>query len=158
MKALLKFVQDRPKWIVIFLLFVSLSISLFFYSERTRCPTANWPSIDRGEDAKNLDPSRLSPASVTTEINPYGSILQPFDFYVNGDFLTGQLRPGVMSHHYGNITVAGHYHGSGTYVYYLPDEDAFYLWGDDYMGHIDGMVGPFRGDPRCILPQAISNG
>jgi hypothetical protein len=91
--------------------------------------------------------------------DPYFSPETPWHFYEQVEYPSldaGIVRSGVISHHYRYMTVADHYQGTGTYVYYLPRESIFYLWGDDFMGHHDGMVGPFQGDPRIILPKAGS--
>ena len=71
------------------------------------------------------------------------------------------LRPDVMMRHYPNALVGDalsrhdsfrlHHRYTGTYVFYLPRQNVFYLWGDCGMSHFDGVSGPFEGDPRLVL-------
>lgn len=42
-------------------------------------------------------------------------------------------------------------HGHYTTVYYLPKKDEFYIHSDCGMGHADGFLGPFPGNPKAIL-------
>jgi|ETNmetMinimDraft_26_1059896.scaffolds.fasta_scaffold63677_1 hypothetical protein len=41
--------------------------------------------------------------------------------------------------------------GMATTIFYLTDENVFYVLCDCGQGHIDGYQGPFTGDPRIIL-------
>jgi hypothetical protein len=68
-----------------------------------------------------------------------------------GDMRRSTLRPGVVMHHYPYASFDGHFRGTGTYVFYLPERQIFYLWGDCHMGHADLGQGPFAGDPRVVL-------
>jgi hypothetical protein len=61
------------------------------------------------------------------------------------------LHPDVMMHHYPHALFEGHYRSTGTYVFYLPKQKVFYLWGDCVMGHADEVAGPYAGDPRLVL-------
>jgi hypothetical protein len=61
------------------------------------------------------------------------------------------LRPGVMMHHYPHALFERHYRGTGTYVFYLPQQNVFYLWGDCAMDHGDEVAGPYAGDPRLLF-------
>ena len=116
-----------------------------------------WPTLGSEEATFNIDPQLLpTPGTpgLRTYTDPYFSPLTPSHFYQElsyPDLLEGKLVRGVIVYHYPYVTVAGHYRGSGTYVYYLPRQSLFYLYGDDYMDHNDGMVGPFDGDPRITL-------
>ena len=132
---------------------------LYFMIYDSHSLTDNWPSIGSVEQTINIDPNLLELAEIddsTPMVDPFYSRLTPFDFYIDwkvGDPTEGQLRPDVILHHYPYLTVANHYQATGTYVYYLPHDNIFYLWGDDWASHFDGMVGPFSGDPRIVLPQ-----
>jgi len=44
-------------------------------------------------------------------------------------------------------------HGSvlGTTVYYIAPDNQFYFQSPCLMGHNDGVIGPFPGDPRAVL-------
>jgi hypothetical protein len=119
---------------------------------------SGWPSLQGNIDSRQLPtPSVLSGP---VQIDPYGSRLSPAQFYEEltslSELRTGKLLSGVVMHQYPEVTVGGHFFGTGTYVYYLPDENVFYLFGDDYMDHIDGVIGPFTGDPRVLLPEYIT--
>jgi hypothetical protein len=66
------------------------------------------------------------------------------------------LRPDVMMRHYPDALVGDgslwlHHRYTGTYVFYLPRQNVFYLWGDCGMNHSDEVRGPFAGDPRLVL-------
>ncbi len=61
------------------------------------------------------------------------------------------LRSEVMMHHYPDVLVNGHNRRTGTYVFFLPKQEIFYLWGDCHMSHGDAVIGPFIGDPRVVL-------
>jgi hypothetical protein len=61
------------------------------------------------------------------------------------------LRPGIIMHHYPQVLFERHHSSTGTYVFYLPKQKLFYLWGDCGMGHADLVQGPFAGDPRSVL-------
>jgi len=61
------------------------------------------------------------------------------------------LRPDVLMHHYPHALFDWHYLVTGTYVFYLPKQNVFYLWGDCGMDHADELSGPFAGDPRVVL-------
>ena len=125
-------------------------------------PTPEWPILGNGSRRFDIDPDLLQLVvsdHTPAYTDPYFSPEMPWQFYEQVEYSkldAGIVRSDVISHHYRYMTVAGHYHGTGTYIYYLPRENIFYLWGDDYMGHHDGMVGPFQGDPRIILPEAGS--
>lgn len=67
-----------------------------------------------------------------------------------GGVRNNKLRDGVIKYHICR-TVNGHYR-SGTNVYYLVKKKVFFLNGDCGMNHMDGMIGPFVGDPRKVLP------
>jgi hypothetical protein len=41
--------------------------------------------------------------------------------------------------------------GIVTKIYYLSDENVFYVICDCLQGHGDGIQGPFQGDPRIVL-------
>jgi hypothetical protein len=125
-------------------------------------PTPEWPILGNESRRFDIDPNLLQTVdsgNTPAYIDPYFSPEMPWQFYERVEYPnldSGIVRSDVMLRHYRYVTVAGHYHGTGTYVYYLPREDIFYLWGDDFMGHHDGIVGPFQGDPRIILPEAGS--
>jgi hypothetical protein len=61
------------------------------------------------------------------------------------------LRPGITMHHYPGVLFGRHHLSSGTYVFYLPKQKVFYLYGDCAMGHADLVQGPYAGDPRVVL-------
>lgn len=42
-------------------------------------------------------------------------------------------------------------HGLYTTVYYLPNADEFWVHSDCEMGHADGFLGPFKGNPKVLL-------
>jgi len=110
----------------------------------------------------DIQTTQLTPASTSTErlyLDPYYSARTPLDFYVDDPAKSlneRELRANVEHHVYPHMTVQGHYFGTGTHVFYLPNDGSFYLWGDDYMSHFDGVVGPFAGDPRTELLRAAS--
>ena len=121
-----------------------------------------WPPLGAACAWVNVDLSLLDPAreiASVRSLDPSRSGELPIAFYEEWSSAnpeSGELRPGIIMHHYETMTVAGHYFATGTYVYYLERDGVFYLWGDDMMGHFDGMVGPFSGDPRRMLPGATS--
>lgn len=117
---------------------------------------------------QNIDPKQLKIASDfvdTPATNPYlDTSERPKDPYrrrllaylytvsvVPGRIPLFKLRAGVIKYHT-CFTVSGHYL-EGTDVYYLPKEKVFFLNGGCAMNHFDGVVGPFVGDPRVILPK-----
>ena len=124
--------------------------------------TPEWPVLGNKSRRFDINPGLLQAVisgNMPAYTDPFSSAEMPWQLYEQLEYPNldeGSLRSDVMSHHYRYVTVAGHYHGTGTYIYYLPRENVFYLWGDDFMGHHDGMVGPFIGDPRIILPEAGS--
>jgi hypothetical protein len=124
--------------------------------------TPEWPVLGTESQRFDIDPGLLQTVvsgNAPAFTDPYFSPEMPWQFYEQVDYPNleaGIVRSDVILRQYRHVTVAGHYHGTGTYVYYLPRENIFYLWGDDFMGHHDGMVGPFRGEPRIILPEAGS--
>ena len=144
----------------------SLAALLLVASCQSNSTTSpEWPPLGSEDAPFNIDPQLLATPGTTnlpTYADPYFSPLMPWQFYQElpyPDLEKGTLLSGVIMYHYPYVTyvtVARHYRGSGTYVYFLPNESLFYLYGDDYMDHHDGMVGPFAGDPRIILPQAGS--
>lgn len=114
----------------------------------------------------DIDTSLLKPAegfADYVELDPYYSREWPTRFYVDtshGAWPDNRknLRENVILHIYPYLTVESHYLYPGSYVYYLEEEDIFFLWGSCIMNHGDGMVGPFVGDPRkelrrVVLPQ-----
>ena len=42
-------------------------------------------------------------------------------------------------------------HGLYTTIYYLIESDEFYIHSDCEMGHADGFIGPFKGNPKEVL-------
>lgn len=42
-------------------------------------------------------------------------------------------------------------HGLYTTIYYLVEQDEFYVHSDCEMGHPDGFIGPFKGNPKELL-------
>ncbi len=118
---------------------------------------ADWPELGTEADPVDVDPRVLEPAvdPIRVPLDPASAFERPWDFFTEVDVPDvegGTLREGMEVHRYPNLTVAGHYRGTGTYVFHDTDASAFYLWGDDFAGHFDGMVGPFAGDPREVLP------
>ena len=136
-------------------------VASFGMAQCTTPQTPDWPALGSATEAIDIDPSLLpaaGSAGTATYADPFYAPELPWQFYETVDFAdveNGTLRPGVVSHHYPHVTVAGHYRATGTYVFYVVEEALFYLWGDDMAGHIDGMVGPFQGDPRIVLPQGL---
>ncbi len=119
-----------------------------------------WPQLGTSDDPVNIDVSLLeaSPQIANCSVlHPSTSPQRLPKDWLNHSTQSGEILPGIVMHHYGYMRVMEHYFNSGTYVYYLVNENEFYLWGDDWMGHFDGMVGPFSGDPTRELPQAISS-
>lgn len=120
---------------------------------------------------KEINPKQLKVASGfvdTPETDPYlDTSKNPKDPYrmrllnrlytdYSGGPAVHKLRDGVIKYHT-CFTVSGHYL-SGADVYYLPKEKVFFLDGQCTMNHLDGVVGPFVGDPRIILPRvAVPN-
>ena len=137
-------------------------ISAFGLVQCSSDPTPEWPILGNENRRFDIDPGLLQLVvsdHTPAYTDPYFSPEMPWQFYEQVEYPnldTGIVRSDVISHHYRYVTVAGHYHGTGTYIYYLSRENIFFLWGDDFMGHHDGMVGPFQGDPRIILPEAGS--
>ncbi len=123
-----------------------------------------WPLIGGPCRRMDIDTSLLEPAissNDNVELDPYYSDKIPTLFYRDTSYGAWpdnrqNLRENVMLHVYPYLTVEGHYFGTGTYVYYLEAEELFYLWGNDFMDHKDGMVGPFVGDPRKELRRVAS--
>jgi len=117
-----------------------------------------WPQLGDPCLWVNVDTSRLQfvgGAEDPQHLDPFYSGHQPSAIFKDWpvERFAGQgSEPGIDLAHYRHMTVRGHFYGTGTYVYYLGAEDVFYLWGDDFTDHFDGMVGPFEGDPRAILP------
>ncbi len=56
---------------------------------------------------------------------------------------------GALRHSYFQRGPNGH--GIATEVTYLPADDVFYINPNCVMGHVDGVLGPFAGDPRVLL-------
>lgn len=106
----------------------------------TRCPPSSKPCVvsllvsDFFSELKGIDPSLIEKSI---------------------------LRPDVMMRHYPNALVGdalssdgplwSHHSYTGTYVFYLPRQNVFYLWGDCGISHFDVVRGPFAGDPRLML-------
>jgi hypothetical protein len=132
-----------------------------------------WPLLPPGSNKKivvpqaepwfSIDLEKLEKTTLTS--NPLsaarsGSTLEKRILYVS-DFFSERkgiygkkkdvLRPGVIMHHYSYVLSGGHGRGTGTDVFYLPNEKVFYLWGDCGMNHADVVFGPFAGDPRVVL-------
>ncbi|MDH3261406.1 MAG: hypothetical protein OEM81_05325 [Acidimicrobiia bacterium] len=135
-------------------------VASFGLAHCTSPQASDWPTLGSETGVVDIDP-RLIQAAGSAEnpsyTDPFSSPELPWQFFDTVDFAdveNGTLRPGVMSHHYPHVTVAGHYLATGTYIFHVAEEDLFYMWGDDLAGHFDGMVGPFRGDPRVVLSQA----
>ena len=125
-------------------------------------PLGSWPSLGSPCNWMDIETELLTAAktrSKSINLDPYYSSQTPNDFYVDDPLKSlneRELRADVELHVYPHMTVEGHYFGTGTHVFYLPEDGLFYLWGDDYMSHFDGMVGPFSGDPRIELARAAS--
>ena len=111
-------------------------------------------------------PNTSNPLSVTRcRPTPDGCVawIWAMDFFTEwkGQIKESIMRPDVMMKHYpdalfGKSAVEGghvwpHFHATGTYVFYLPKQNLFYLWGDCFVNHYDEMGGPFVGDPRLVL-------
>lgn len=145
--------------------FIFFAITCFFLmscSTSRESPADSWPLIGNPCSWMNIETGQLTPAntsSKTVNLDPYYSSQTPNDFYIDDPLKSmneRELRADVELHVYPHMTVEGHYFGTGTHVFYLPNDGLFYLWGDDYMSHFDGMVGPFSGDPRIELARAAS--
>lgn len=67
------------------------------------------------------------------------------------------LRPkeGILLHRYPNVTVGGHFKATGTFVCYVQSKNVYFLFGDCVMGHMDPPMGPYAGDPRKALVDAM---
>ncbi len=134
--------------------------------------------IDRGRPFFVIDLRKLelaesvsSPVSATP-CNPTSEGCA--DYIWERDFFfedKSTLHPDVMMRHYPNALLGApfdtpvsrsrylrggcmqvnRYRATGTYVYYLPKQNVFYLYGDCGMNHFDGVAGPFAGDPRLVL-------
>ncbi len=61
----------------------------------------------------------------------------------------------LVEQHYPHLTLGGLYPSAGTSVFFAVDQDRFYLLEDHMMGHFDTPIGPFRGDPRVVLPSVV---
>ncbi|MGI8897905.1 MAG: hypothetical protein ACR2IB_05870 [Pyrinomonadaceae bacterium] len=127
-----------------------------------------WPSLGSAE--KTIDEGRprfiiehqkleiarnVSNPLGVTRCNPSseGCFVWLGDFFseLKGSMKENILRPGIMMHHYPQALFERHYRSTGTYVFYLPKQKVFYLWGDCGMGHADLVAGPYAGDPRSVL-------
>ena len=42
-------------------------------------------------------------------------------------------------------------HGTTTRIFWLCEENVFYLYSDCGQNHVDDVLGPFTGDPRVLL-------
>lgn len=124
-----------------------------------------WPILGRPCKPMDIDTSLLrtsETAGIDVELDPYYSQqFHPLRFYQDNEIVTwppnrDNLREDVILHIYSDLSVEEHFFPSGTYVYYLYEDEIFYLWGYDFANHTDGMVGPFLGDPREELPQSSS--
>ncbi len=122
----------------------------------------SWPSLGSPCNWMNVDTSQLTPANTSgrlVHLDPYFSSETPDAFFVGNPLKSlyeRELHANVELQIYPHLTVEGHYFGTGTHVFYLPEDGLYYLWGDDYMSHFDGMVGPFTGNPRLELSAAAS--
>ena len=122
----------------------------------------SWPLLGSPCNWMDIETSQLTPANTSgglLDLDPYFSSQTPDAFFVDDPLKSlneRELRSDVELHIYSHLTVEGHYFGTGTHVFYLPEDRLFYLWGDDYMSHFDGMVGPFAGDPPMELSVAAS--
>lgn len=131
-----------------------------------------WPSLGTTEKVMNREPLRFIIDSRKLQRAPDKSTpswaprcaTSPFDcaawfqavnFFSEwkGDIRRSTLRSDVIMHHYPYVLVDGHFRSSGTYVFYIPAREIFYLWGDCAMGHGDLGQGPFVGDPRPVFKE-----
>jgi hypothetical protein len=145
------------------ILLITLTTILVFISGYTVIKSGillGWPPMGGPCRRMDIDTSLLEPAewlADNVELDPYYSREIPTRFYVDTSYGAWpdnrkNLRENVILHIYPYLSVEGHYFFyPGTYVYYLEEEEIFYLWGSCVMNHGDGMVGPFVGDPRKEL-------
>jgi hypothetical protein len=152
--------------------FISLSVHVKGQDKDSRDPT--WPSlgsaekqIDEAQPRFLLESPKLEPAKNVS--NPLGVTrcwpgregcvvwIRVDDFFSlwKGTIKTSTLRADVLMHHYPRALVDSHYISTGTYVFYLPKQKVFYLWGDCGMDHADELAGPFAGDPRLVFQYAV---
>ena len=139
---------------------LALAVPIFFGCNPQSDPTLSnqkevgFPKLGSMNSPVDLSAARLAP---TERVGPFlGEAL--FDNW-DGSLITKEgnartdLRPksGILLHHYPNVTVDGHFRASGTFVCYDKKKNAFFLFGDCVMGHLDPPLGPFDGDPRELL-------
>jgi hypothetical protein len=128
-----------------------------------------WPSLVVRDTKIHLDGEwdfsinieQLGGASVGNPLDiqrcQSGATCRPYvsDFFSkwNGQFGIDKsvLRSDVIMHHYPRVLVGGQGRITGTYVFFLPAQNVFFLWGDCAMNHVDPVLGPFAGDPRSVL-------
>ena len=117
-----------------------------------------FPVIGSAGSPVDISPARLPRAKAPPEITP-ASLFENWD----GTLVTREgtartdLRPkaGVLFHRYPYMTVGGHFRPTGTFVCYAPDKGVFFLLGDCVMDHAERLWGPYAGDPRKVLLDAV---
>lgn len=59
--------------------------------------------------------------------------------------------PNVLKKHYDQIGPTAHGAAGGTDVYWVKEKGVFFLRSDCQGHHVDGFIGPVKGDPRELL-------
>lgn len=66
------------------------------------------------------------------------------------------LGAGVVRKHYDQTGPTAHGAVNGTDVFWVPEQNVFFLRSDCDGHHVDGYIGPFEGDPRVVLePESL---
>ncbi len=117
-----------------------------------------WPALSRADGNVDEGQPRFVIESQKLQLSTAAKVSSswiPNAFFSEWkDTIKGStLRTDVMMHHYPDVLFDSHFRATGTYVFYLPKEQVFYLWGDCGMDHGDAVAGPFAGDPRLVLKQ-----
>ena len=170
----------RQQITMLFVLSGFLLLALQVKGQKKDSSDKSWPALGSSEKAiyENrprfmIESSELQPAPVESAPS-WVPRCPPADICITdiraghffsewkSDMQHSTLRPDVVMHHYPYALFDGHFRSTGTYVFYIPGRNMFYLWGDCAMGHPDTAVGPFAGDPRLVLkkladdPEAVA--
>jgi hypothetical protein len=118
---------------------------------------ASWPDLgpawpDEGWMPVAIDLSALDP--LPGAVTDHGAGSSPTERQIRDARDAGEL----LEQHYPQARLFASYESTsaGVRVVYFENEDRFFLQEDHMMGHYDGFIGPFHGDPRLILAELVS--
>ncbi|MDH3730790.1 MAG: hypothetical protein OES13_06675 [Acidimicrobiia bacterium] len=130
---------------------MSLALLSLALVQCTSAEPPEWPELGSQEQRLVVDLGQLEAVPGVTQFDPHAAPGVDVDL-----FDEGELVPGVVRQRYESVTVGGfNVPSAGTDVFYVPDEKQFYLFEDHMAGHLDWYIGPFAGDPRLVLKEAV---